>query len=70
MIVDLNILLDFESDQNQRSNWDFKFDSTMTICSGTPDRISLDLAQQMYGQLYYKNPPFWLNICQQSGRAN
>ena len=65
-IVDSNLLLEFESDQNRRSNLDFKFDLTTTIWFGTPNGISLLF---MHACL-----PFWLeagllhgNLAQKEG---
>ena len=40
-IVDLNTLLESESDHNRQSNLDRDFDSTTTILFGTSNHISL-----------------------------
>ena len=47
-IFDLILLLDFESDQNRRSNSDTDFDSTTTIRFATPNRISLENSQKLW----------------------
>ena len=41
VIVDSIWSLDFESDRNQQTNLDFRFDSTTMIWFATPNRISL-----------------------------
>ena len=45
MTVDLNLSLDFESDQNRSQNLESEFKLTMTNQFGDPNRLSLLMTQ-------------------------